>query len=305
MLLFISARKLDDVWDSYWDKFVHMLPSLIASTLVLLLSIFLASQVCRLVGNRLKASARDPLLVPFIVRIIRYALILTGIMFAMEICGFNNIAGSLIAGAGISAFVIGFALKDIGENFLAGIMLAFNRPFHVGDTIKIDNHTGDVVELSIRTTHIRTFDGNDVYIPNSLLITNTLVNITATGLSRNDFQITIDYYDDIDKAFEVIVNSIKDIEGVLKEKPPFVNVDAFTPHGVNLRVYFWYNSLEYEKSSFYLQSLIMKTVKNALMDNGFYIPAQVSEMKLYRSEKAISLSVNNVPPKDKEDKAPR
>jgi small-conductance mechanosensitive channel len=305
MLLAINAERIDNIWDTYWAKFLHSLPNLVISVIVVSIAIFLSSQVCRFVGKKLKATAKDPILVPFIVRIIRYALILTGIMFAMEILGFNNIAGSLIAGAGISAFVIGFALKDIGENFLAGIMLALNRPFHIGDTIKIDDYTGDVMELGIRTTKIRTFDGNDVYVPNSMLITNTLTNITASGPTRSNFLISIDYYDDIDKAFEVIVNSIKDVEGLLKNKPPFVNVDQFTTYGVNLKVYYWYNSLEYEKSSFYLQSLIMTKVKNALMQNGFYIPGDVSEMKLYRSEKAINLSVNQVPPKDMDDKAPR
>src|SRR5207253_2262051 len=150
--------------------------------------------------RQLERRARDPLLIPFITKSARWVLTLGGLMFALQIMGFDNLAGSIIAGAGISAFVIGFALKDIGENFLAGVILAFNRPFHIGDVVNIDSRTGEVQALNLRTTHIRTFDGNDVFIPNSMLIKNTLTNITATGFSRVDFTIGIDYYDNIDRA---------------------------------------------------------------------------------------------------------
>jgi small-conductance mechanosensitive channel len=82
--------------------------------------------------------------------------------------------------------------------------------------------------INLRNTQIRTFEGNDVYVHNSKMINNTLVNVTATGLTRRDFTIGIDYRDDIGKAIEMIAHDIQQIKGVLTNPGPFVNVDNFT-----------------------------------------------------------------------------
>ncbi|RYD81917.1 MAG: mechanosensitive ion channel family protein [Sphingobacteriales bacterium] len=281
-LINISVNEIQRSFEHYWQHLLDILPKVILAIIVVVVGVFIATQVSRIVSNKLSSKSKDPLLIPLITRVTKWVLVLGGIMFAMQVLGLNNIAASIIAGAGISAFVIGFALKDIGENFLAGVILAFNRPFHIGDTISIDDHTGDVKALSIRTTHIRTFDGNDVYIPNSYLIKNTLINITSTGLTRVNFSIGIDYYDDIDKAFDVIIAAIKSIEGVLEEKPPFANVDSFETNCIKLKVYFWYNSITYKPGIFHLQSHVMKATVEALLNNGFDIPGNIHEHKLYR-----------------------
>ncbi|HAZ24509.1 MAG TPA: mechanosensitive ion channel protein MscS, partial [Algoriphagus sp.] len=102
------------------------------------------------------------------------------------------LVSGLLAGAGITAFVIGFALKDIGENFLAGILLAFKRPFKVGDTVDINGIRGVVLNLNLRDTQIKTPDGKDVFIPNATIIKNPLVNFTIDGFLRYDFIVGLD-----------------------------------------------------------------------------------------------------------------
>ena len=87
----------------------------------------------------------------------------------------------MLAGAGISAFIIGFALKDIGENFLAGIILAFKRPFRVGDIVDINGLKGKVLTLNLRDTQIKTGDGKDVFIPNAVIIKNPLSILPSMG----------------------------------------------------------------------------------------------------------------------------
>ena len=106
----------------------------------------------------------------------------------------------------LTAIVIGFAFKDIGENFLAGVMMAFNRPFRIGDTIKSGDVEGKIVELSLRDTHIKTFDGKDVYVPNGQILKNPVYNYTIDGFLRHQFSIGIDYNSDIKKARDLIMN---------------------------------------------------------------------------------------------------
>jgi small-conductance mechanosensitive channel len=261
-----------DSLDHYWKHIVAAFPRFLMGVLAFVICIIIANLLYRLVKKALQIRSHDPLLAPFISRLARWFFIAGALMFAFDIMGFNKIAGGILAGAGISAFIIGFALKDIGENFLSGLLLVFNRHFHVGDVIKVDNYTGTVLSLNLRTTHIRTFEGNDVFVPNSKMINSTLVNVTATGLTRQSFTIGIDYQNDIDEAFRIILVTITKIEGVLQHPEPFVNVDSFTVDSVLLRIYYWYNSLEYEKSNFYLESEVKKNVKNCLVANKFDVP---------------------------------
>ncbi|HET8830308.1 MAG TPA: mechanosensitive ion channel domain-containing protein, partial [Pelobium sp.] len=86
------------------------------------------------------------------------------IMLALYAGGLGAIAGGILAAAGASAVVLGFAFKDIGENFIAGFILAFSRPFNVNDTVMISDVFGKVKALELRYTKIKTFDGKDVYI---------------------------------------------------------------------------------------------------------------------------------------------
>jgi small-conductance mechanosensitive channel len=102
-------------------------------------------------------------------------------MVVFRFVGLTGVVSGLLAGAGISAFIIGFALKDIGENFLAGILLAFKRPFRVGDLVDIGGIRGTVLILNLRDTQIKTPDGKDVFIPNANIIKNPLVNFTIDG----------------------------------------------------------------------------------------------------------------------------
>ncbi len=108
-------------------------------------------------------------------------LIIVGVIIAFHAMGFKGIAGGMPAGAGIGAIVIGFAFMEIGENFLAGIKLVFDRPFNIGDTVMINNNMGYVVSLKFRTTHLKSLDGKDVYVPNGCEV-KTLSSIRLINL---------------------------------------------------------------------------------------------------------------------------
>ena len=111
----------------------------------------------------------------------------------------------------------------------------------VGDTVKSGDIEGTVKTLDLRNTHIRSFDGKDIYIPNAMIVKTPLVNYTRDGLLRFDFAVGIDYEDDIDRAREIILAIIKSKEGILKTNEPFVIVEDLGKNTVNLRAYYWMN----------------------------------------------------------------
>jgi small conductance mechanosensitive channel len=114
-------------------------------------------------------------------------------LITLYLLGLNSFTNKVLAGAGLLAFVIGFALKDIGENFLAGIILAFKSPFKLDDLIEVNNIIGFVKDINIRETHIKTPDGKDVFLPNSIILKNPMFNYTIDGFLRYEFVVGIAY----------------------------------------------------------------------------------------------------------------
>ena len=127
--------------ESYYDTLVIILPKILLASLVFSIFYFLANRSRNFVNARLTRNMDDPLLAIFLSRVVKIAMVLIAFLFALQILGLAGVATGIVTGASISAIVIGFAFKDIGENFLAGIMLAFNRPFQVLSLIHISEPT--------------------------------------------------------------------------------------------------------------------------------------------------------------------
>ncbi len=269
-----------------WHSFLEHLPGILTGLIVIVLAFIIARWLSAIFRRRVMKRMADPLLSGFISRILRFALTLLGILLAFHIMGLTAIAGGLLAGAGVGALIIGLAFQDIGANFLAGIILAFNRPFNVGDTIEVGSAKGKVKALNLRNTHIKTFDGKDVYIPNNNVIKEEVINYTRDGLLRLDFVIGIDYDVHVAEAQQVIYNTILNQERVLKEGSykPLVQIEEFATSTVNIRSYFWLETFDYKRSPAEIKSEVMLKVLQAMIDNNIALPADIVELKHYKGQ---------------------
>lgn len=277
----------------YWQGFLHMLPRLAFALLLLFITLFIARQISKLAGNRLSNKAQDPLFGRFVTNLIKYALITACVILFLHVLGLTGIAGGLLAGAGLSALIFGFAFKDIAENFLAGIILAFDRPFTLNDTVRIGEQVGHVQALNFRTTHIKTFDEKDVFIPNAKIIKEPVVNLTRDGFIRLDFVIGIAYEDDIDKAIDIIIHAVAGVEGVWADRKPFAVAEEMATNTVNIRCFFWSQTDDYKKGVLITKSNVVATVKQVLTDKGFTLPANILELKVYDKRPAIPVSITS------------
>lgn len=275
----------------YWQAFLHVLPRLAFALVVGLLLVVLARQVSRLATARLSQKAKDPLFARFVANLIHYALLSGCLILFLHILGLTGIAGGLLAGAGLSALIFGFAFKDIAENFLAGIILAFDRPFGLHDTVRIGEEVGHVVALNFRTTHVKTFDEKDVFIPNARIIKEPLVNLTRDGLIRLDFVVGIAYEDDIAAAVALLVRETAKVEGVDAGRQPFAVVEDLATSTVNLRVFFWSQTDDYKKGVLITKGEVMRRVKESLVTQGFTLPANIQELKLYDKRRAFPVEL--------------
>ncbi|RZJ73506.1 mechanosensitive ion channel domain-containing protein [Flavobacterium sp.] len=257
----------------YYNGLVDVTPKIGLAIVAFLISWFIASKVQVFAGKRLRARMHDPLLANFISRLIKAVFIIIGVLIVLRIVGLRDIFASLLAGAGISAFVIGFALKDIGENFLAGILLAFKRPFAIGEVIESNGTKGKVVALNLRDTQIRT-GGKDIYIPNALLVKSVLINYTNDAYLAQDVVFNVEFTSNYERAIEIIREKVKATEGVLDEsgKGITVEVDAITPSAVAIKATYWVRTDVGPGDSAIKSAIIIKTLK-ALLDDGFRVPS--------------------------------
>ncbi len=278
---------INDLWSNlqnYYNDIVALMPKLILAIVVFSILFFFANQTRNFVNKRLSTRMDDPLLARFIARISKIAINIVALMVVLKIIGLSDIAAGIITGASVSAIVVGFAFKDIGENFLAGIMLAFNRPFRVGDTVELDGIKGKVVALNLRNAQIKSFDGKDIFIPNANVIKNPVINYTIDGFLRYNFDIGLDYGSDVKRASQIILDTLAKVPNLLQEegKSPSVSIGSLGASTLNLTAYFWIDTYDPEVSAGKVKTQAIDDVWRALDEAGFYMPGDIIEMKNYK-----------------------
>ncbi len=275
----------------YYEAFLKSVPRIGIAILILVLGIFIVNWLTSLFQKRVRRKSYDPLMSAFLAKAVKVVLIICVFLFTLQVAGLSGIAGAIFATAGASAIVLGFAFKDIAGNFLAGIILAFNRPFHVNDTVQIENVFGKVKTMEFRYTKIATFDGRNVYIPNTDVLTKPVFNYTEDGFYRADFVVGIAYENDIEKAKEIINSCFDEDEDIVKDElhVNFVAEDELAASTVNLKVYFWVTTEDFRRGTLQTRGRMIKKVKTKLEENGFNLPANITELKFYDASNPISV----------------
>lgn len=286
-------QEFTTVVHAYWQQFLMVLPRLLAAAVVLAVVWVAASRLRIWLAARLRLHSDDPLLTDFLTQVGRWVFMGLGLMLALNILGLSGVVGGLVAGAGISAFIVGFAFKDIAENFLAGILLAFNRPFRVNDTIQVKDLFGRVTRLNLRTTDILSFDGRDISIPNAIVLKEPLINFTRNGFIRQDFVVGVDYDNDAQAAIELLLEQVRQEPEVSREPghEPFAVLDELAASTVNVKVYFWTDTDDYRRGVLELRSRVMNRVKSALLAGGYALPPDILELRLPATMPAVPVQV--------------
>ena len=295
----VSKDNLAESFENFYHNFIDQLPGIGLGLLIIILGVLMGIWIGRFTTRRISARTSDPLMSRFLGKAIRFLIIITAIMLALKAAGLGGIATGILTAAGASAVVLGFAFKDIGENFISGIILAFNRPFDVNDTVEVGENFGKVKALEFRYTKLKTFDVKDVYIPNSDVLTKPVTNYTEDGFFRWDFIVGLSYEDNIDEAKQVVMEALRKEPFVITDEihKSFVIEDELATSTVNLKVFFWVDTKDFRMQASITKGNVVRGVKEALMDKGFYLPADIQEIKLYGREKDFPVKFN----RDSED----
>lgn len=257
-------------------QWVRVLPRLGLALLVLVVAWLLARLIAKAVGAGLSRSGLTPTHQVFFQRLTRWLVMLLGLAAALNVLSLQGLAAGLLAGGGLTAVVIGFAFREIGENLLAGFFLAFSRPFEVGHFIRSGDEEGTVRGIDLRTTHVRTLDGRDVFIPNAQIFNGVLENFTLDGLRRPGFSIGLDYRDDLDEAVRILGRAASAVPGVLADPPPEVALSSFEGAWVQIQVYFWMDTFTDDTPALVLRGAVMTACLRAVLEAGFTVSAETT-----------------------------
>lgn len=299
-----QTNTVTDSFIDFYNNLIAQLPGIGLGILIVILGFLIASWLGQFTSRRISRKTHDPLMSRFLGQAIKYVLIIITIMVALKAAGLGSIATGILTAAGASAVILGFAFKDIGENFISGIILAFNRPFDVDDTVEIGENFGKVKALEFRYTKLKTFDGKDVYIPNSDVLTKPVTNYTEDGFFRWDFVIGIAYEDDIQGAKKTILDALKKEPNVVEdeEHENFVVENELATSTVNLKVFFWVDTNDFRRMAMITKGNVIRNVKEALTNDGYYLPADIQEIKLYGAEKGFPIRLERDDSDKKESK---
>ena len=217
--------------------FVAHLPYIALALVAFLLALFLARLLQRLARQAL--GRYGGAFAEMVARLVHVAVLVLGIFVALWIAVPTVQFTQLFTSLGVTGLILGFALRDIIENFVAGILILWRRPFQASDQIRSGSFEGTVTEINFRSTVLRTYDGIRVFLPNGKVFTEPLENLTANATRRSLVVLGIDQDASVTDARRIILRTLAGIEGVLTEPPPmvlFAEVGDFTN---NLHVLYW------------------------------------------------------------------
>jgi len=277
----------EKIFNDYFQQIITLIPKFLTAIIILIVAIILGKIAFKIISKTTEKKWLDSIIIKYLAQIIKWSFYLFGVMEALNALGFKGIANTIFAGAGVSAIVIGFAFKDIGENFLAGIILALKRPFDIGDIIEIQGAKGTVKGVDLRSTHLRNSEGKDNYIPNSIIIKNTLTNFTKDGLLRINFLVGIAPECDIEQTRKLILAYLKTQNTILKSPLPTASVQDLGEFTTDIQVLFWVDilvnkTLPENYLGHNVRSKVITDIKNILDENKIEMPSQVIEHKMYR-----------------------
>lgn len=225
-----------------WVGFLGQLPYIVIGFIVFVVFLVVARILKRVVHAAGERTRLDLTLADLLGRLASFIITVLGLFVAAVVIFPAFKPGDLITGLGITSVAIGFAFKDVLQNFFAGILILWRKPFIVGDQIRAREYEGTVEEITVRSTRLRTYDGERAVLPNGDVYTHAVLVRTAYDKRRVKFTVGIGYPDSIEEARGTIKRVLNETEGVFRDPVPWVHVTELAPSSVNFTVYFWVQS---------------------------------------------------------------
>ncbi len=234
----------------------------------LVLGAVLGGIIVRRVVGALAGRKLAPLVSKLLARIAAALVFVIGFLYAMQQVGVS--LGPLLGLLGLFGLAFAFAFQEVLENFIAGFFLSARRPFSIGDEITTADFEGKVEDISLRELTLRTYDGELVYVPNSAVWRNPIVNHTARETRRTTLGVGVGYDTDLEEAADILTNTLRQVDGVATDPAPQAYAHTFGASSIDFALRFWHESGIAQE--WLVRDQVLKAAHAALNEAGIDIP---------------------------------
>lgn len=257
---------------------ISQLPNLLLALLIMLIARWLARLSRKLIHKSFNHITDNPSLTKMVGSLAYLVVLVVGTFAALSVLHLDKAVTSLLAGAGVLGLVIGIAFQDIASNFLAGTFMTLNKPFVAGDLIESSGFFGVVQIIHLRTTEIKTVEGQLIKIPNAQVFKNPIINYTALGKRRIDLPVGVHYSTDLPLAKKVATQAVEEIEGRVDDVKLFY--ESFADSSINFTVMFWMPFTNVQAEYLAKRDEAIIAIKKAFDKNNITIPFPIRTLEL-------------------------
>lgn len=259
-----------DKLHTWLSELIKMLPNLMLAVLILVIGIFIAKWIRKMARKIFLKHSPTSTLAGLAVNFV-YLLSLAIVIFtALKVLHLDTTITTMLASAGVIGLALAFAFQDIAANFISGIFISFRKPFITGDIIKVKDYMGTVEEIKLRDTSILTFQGQVVTIPNKDIFQNPIENFSRLGKRRVDIKSGVSQGDDLNKARDIALKAVEDIDGIVKGETTFY-FNGLGESTIDFTLRIWVNS-GVQRNYMQVQSDAIMKIKEAFEQNDISLP---------------------------------
>ncbi|MGF1491240.1 MAG: mechanosensitive ion channel family protein [Microcoleaceae cyanobacterium] len=262
---------------------VKVIPALITAIIILFITRYIAKFVQGFVKRVSKGTIKSRSLQLLLAKTSFVAAWIVGALLACVIAFPGLSLGDIVATLGLSSVAIGFAFQDIFKNFLAGILLLLQEPFRIGDQIVIGEYEGTVERIDIRTTQIKTYLGEKVLLPNSVVFTSAVQVRTAFDCRRTDLAVGVDYNTPLKQASEILESIVSNLDSVLNDPAPEIDLVNFGDSSIDFLVRYW--TVPQQKEVRRTKTQVILAIKSAFDQADISIPYPIRTLYFFDQEK--------------------
>jgi small conductance mechanosensitive channel len=266
---------LDDLFDVLRDAaqdlatgFAQRVPLFVLGLLVLVVALLATRLTIKGVERGMRRARIDHTVERLISNLLRVSLVTAAVLLGLSVAGIS--VGALLAGVGLAGLALAFALQNILENFVAGLLILIRRPFRRGDQIVTNEFAGVVMDIDLRVTRLRVFDGEEVLIPNATVFTEPITNLTRLGRRRTQVIVGIDYRDDHHAVQALLLDAVRAVSDVLESPEPEVLLVEFGESSVDVEVSYW--TAPDMRTVRHTRHRVLVACKSAIDEAGMTIP---------------------------------
>jgi small-conductance mechanosensitive channel len=256
------------------------LPNVILALVVLALFVLFGRIAKSAIGRYAHRRAEFSPAAVALARLAYGAVLVIGVLVAAAVALPTFKPGDVIQILGIGGVAIGFAFRDILQNFLAGILLLLTDPFRVGDQIVAGQFEGTVEEIQTRATLLKTYDGRRIIIPNSELFTEKVIVNTAFEKRRIEYDVAVGCGDDAARARSLILEALKECSSVLRDPAPEAFLVDLSDFSVKIRARWWITPPRIH-DLFSARDEVLEVIKRKLTGQGIDLPYPTYQILLH------------------------